>query len=334
MNAKEAVSLFAVVVLAILAFQATFDESDAKGDLDGVLISEFSPYDWEGVTIKNYSSKSVDLKGYYLSDGEDECRFTESLVLDSKESITIVRPDSKTITAFADRDSVIYIGDSGVEAGDHYLFSNKGDDVYLYNSSGTCIDALCFGEATISDSRYWSGSSVTISGTNAYVSRMGSTDTDTAADWGIAKAGWTSYAFDPTLSYSATVTPFVFPDSGGVPIFDAISGAKKSVHIEIYQLTNYNMYALLCNLAKKGVEVVVLMEASPNGGDQSDMASRMKALVNAGGEVKLIGGESGERFSFVHAKYAIVDGTKTIVTSENWAAATLKGSVYQRDDSD
>jgi hypothetical protein len=328
MNAKEAVSLLAVVVLALLAMQVSFDESDAKGDLDGVLISEFSPYDWEGVTLKNYSSKSVDLKGYYLSDGEDECKFTKSLVLDSKESITIVRPDSSAKTAFADRDNVIHIGNSGVEAGENYVFSNKGDEVFLYSPSGNCIDAICFGSKTISDSRYWSGSSVTINGTNAYVGRMGSTDTDTAADWGIAKPGRTSYAFDPSLAYSATVTPFVFPDSGGVPIFDAISGAKKSVHIEIYQLTNANMYALLCNLVKKGVEVVVLMEASPNGGDQSDMASRMKALVNAGGEVKLIGGQSGERFSFVHAKYAIVDGTKTIVTSENWTADNLNGSIH------
>ncbi len=314
--------------MALLAFQAVSDDSDAKGQLDGVLISEFSPYDWEGVTLKNYSSKSVDLKGYYLTDGEDDCKFTKSLVLDSMESITIVRPDTRDITAFADRDSVIYIGDSGVEAGDYYIFSNKGDEVFLYNSSGTCIDALCFGGGEINDSKLWTGSSVTINGTNAYVSRMGSTDTDTAADWGIAKAGWTYYDFDPSLSYNATVTPFVFPESGGVPIFDAISGAKKSVHIEIYQLTNYNMYALLCNLAKKGVEVVVLMEASPNGGDQSDMASRMKALVNAGGEVKLIGGESGERFTFVHAKYAVVDGTTTIVTSENWTADNLNGSIH------
>ncbi|MBR4226404.1 MAG: lamin tail domain-containing protein [Candidatus Methanomethylophilaceae archaeon] len=328
MNVKEAVSLFVVVLLALIAFQAASDDSDAEGQLDGVLISEFSPYDWEGVTLKNYGSRSVDLKGYYLSDGEGRCTFTSSFKLSAGGSVTVVRPDSTPMTSFADRDNVIRIGQVGVAADDKYVFSNKGDDVYLYDPSGRCIDALCFGSGSISNPEHWSGYSVAINGNNAVVVRIGSYDSDSADDWIVSKPGWTNRAFDPSLSYSATVTPFVFPDCGGVPIFDAVAGAKKSVHIEIYQLTNSNMYALLCNLAKKGVDIVVLMEASPNDGSQSDMASRMKALVEAGGEVKLIGGESGERFSFVHAKYAIVDGARTIVTSENWTADNLNGAIH------
>ena len=327
MNTKEALSLLAIAVMVLLALQPLLSESDAEGSLDGVRISEFSPFDWEGATLKNYSSKQVDLKGYSLSDGEGKCAFTSSLTLGPKESITIVRSDSTAITPFADRDNVVRIGERGISADEKYVFSNKGDQLFLRDPSSATIDALCFGSATISDSSVWTGSPIAISGTNAYVVRAGYQDTDSADDWMIQKAGWTANVFDPGLSFSAIVTPFLFPDSGGVPIFDAVSGAKKSVHIEIYQMTNANMYALLCNLAKKGVEVVLLMEASPNGGDQSDMASRMKALVEAGGQVKLIGGESGERFSFVHAKYAIVDGSKTIVTSENWTADNLNGTV-------
>jgi hypothetical protein len=53
----------------------------------------------------------------------------------------------------------------------------------------------------------------------------------------------------------------------------------------------------------------------------------LKALVNAGGEVKLIGGMSGDRFNLVHAKYAIVDGKTTIVTSENWTVDNLNGKI-------
>ncbi|MBO4763336.1 MAG: PKD domain-containing protein, partial [Candidatus Methanomethylophilaceae archaeon] len=135
--------------------------------------------------------------------------------------------------------------------------------------------------------------------------------------------------FDPSLSYDAQVTPFVFPDSGGVPIFDAVSKAKETVYIEIYQFANKNMYALLCNLEKKGVDVILMMEAAPEGGYGIDDAtlSRMKALVDAGGEVKLIGDASGDRFSLVHAKYAVVDGKTAIVTSENWTTDNLNGKI-------
>ena len=125
------------------------------------------------------------------------------------------------------------------------------------------------------------------------------------------------------------MTPFVFPDSGGVPIFDAISKAKETVYIEIYQFANKNLYALLCNLEKKGVDVILLMEAAPEGGHGIDDAtlSRMKALVDAGGEVKLIGDVSGDKFSLVHAKYAVVDGKTSIVTSENWTTDNLNGRI-------
>ena len=143
----------------------------------------------------------------------------------------------------------------------------------------------------------------------------------------MVKSGQTR-AFDPSLSYDAKVTPFVFPDSGGVPIFNAISGAKEFVYIEIYQFANVNMYALLCELEKKGVDVILLIEADPESYGFDDVTqSRIKALIDAGGEVKLIGGVSKDRFNFVHAKYAIVDGTKTIVTSENWTTDNLNGKV-------
>ncbi len=155
---------------------------------------------------------------------------------------------------------------------------------------------------------------------------MDASDADSVADWTVGKS---DKAFDPSLTFDAQVTPFVFPDSGGVPIFDAISKAKDTVYIEIYQFANKNMYALLCNLEKKGVDVILMVEASPEGGYGIDDAtlSRMKALVDAGGEVKLIGDASGDRFSLVHAKYAVVDGKTSIVTSENWTTDNLNGKV-------
>ena len=325
MDAKKLSALAAALIAALCATQISESGSDADVSY-GVLISEFNPFDWEGVTLTNYGEKAVDLNGWYLSDGEGKCVFSYYR-LDAKSSVTVVRPDSSPKSSFADRENVIDVDSAVLKADSQYLFANGGDQVYLYDSSGFCVDALCYGSKTIDDASIWSGSSLTISGSDVYAVRNGSVDSDTASDWKITNGASAGYEFDPSLQYRATVTPFVFPDSGGVPIYEAISSAKSSVHIEMYQLTNKNMYALLCDLAEKGVEVTLLLESNPYKSDQSGVAPSLKALVNAGGEVKLIGGMSGDRFNLVHAKYAIVDGKTTIVTSENWTVDNLNGKI-------
>ncbi|MBO4797768.1 MAG: lamin tail domain-containing protein [Candidatus Methanomethylophilaceae archaeon] len=319
-------ALSAVLFVVMAAAQAP--DSDARGGLDGVLISEFNPFSWEGVTLKNYGSGTADLKGYSLSDGEGSCVFTASLKLASGQSITVAKNEGGAPDAFADRSSVIFLGDSGTEVTGDYVFSNSGDQVYLRDPGGKLIDSLCYGNKTDPS---WIGDSLVISGTGVYALRTGASDTDSSADWTVTKFGITSEGFDPNLSFSAEVTPFVFPESGGIPVFNAISSAQKTVLISIYQFTSANMYALLCDLEKKGVDVTLLIDAEPVNGDQSENAQKFKALVNAGGEVRLIGGNSGERYANLHAKYAVIDGKTTVVTTENWTTANLSGSYGSSD---
>ena len=325
MEARKMISFTAALIMALCAAQVSASDSDADG-LSGVLISEFNPFKWEGVTLTNYGEKAVDLNGWRLSDGEDSCTFSYYR-LEAGASVTVVKPDSNPKNAFADRENVLTTESAVLSAGRYYEFANGGDQVYLYDSSGRCVDALCYGSKTIDDLSLWTGKPVTISGNDVYIVRSGYADTDSADDWEYFREGWTGHKFDPDLRFQAAVTPFVFPDSGGVPIYDAISAAKDSVCIEMYQLTSKNMYALLCELAGNGVDVVLLLESNPYNSDQSGVAPSLKALVNAGGTVKLIGGVSGDRYNLVHAKYAVIDGKTTVISSENWTVSNLNGKI-------
>ena len=53
MDAKKLSALAAALIAALCATQISESGSDADVSY-GVLISEFNPFDWEGVTLTNY----------------------------------------------------------------------------------------------------------------------------------------------------------------------------------------------------------------------------------------------------------------------------------------
>jgi phosphatidylserine/phosphatidylglycerophosphate/cardiolipin synthase-like enzyme len=128
------------------------------------------------------------------------------------------------------------------------------------------------------------------------------------------------------------VTPFTFPECHGSHIYNALESAKDEVLISLYQLTSRETAALLCLLAGSGVSVNVLLEGSPLGGREIVNTERMmmKHLVDSGGTVRLINDSNsgdnrdyGGRFTYVHSKYAVIDGKTTIITSENWTESNM-----------
>ena len=278
--------------------------------------------DYEGVSVFNYGSSSVDLTGYSISDGEGTITFSEKIVVKPGERATIAKSaDSSDL--FTSRSDVYVIGEHGISA-TKFALNDSGDDIYLIKGSVT-IDAVCYGKTVISDESMWIGESVSIG--SRFVQRMGTYDHDTASDWTVY--GGTNFLFDPDQLYDAVVTPFVFPEHGGIPVYRALEAATESVDIEIYMLTYKNVYALLCDLEKKGVEVRLLLEGKPLGYSVTDYAPYVRTLADAGGEIRLIGDVSGDRFDYVHAKYAVIDRSIVIITSENWTADNLNGKVAE-----
>ena len=62
------------------------------------------------------------------------------------------------------------------------------------------------------------------------------------------------------------VQVFVEPDAGNRLVVDAIRGARKSVWLEIYLLSDHNVIRALEEAANRGIDVRVMLEPHPFGG--------------------------------------------------------------------
>ena len=325
---KRTIPFIVALMMLLCVVPVVSDTGDAAGDANGVLIYEFYPSK-EGVSLKNYGSTTVDLKDYTIKDSdsgrEGSWIFSKSTPLAAGATITIVN-DKESAGEFADRHTTYVVGGGNVVKNKSFELSDSGDDIYLYKGT-QIIDAVCYGSKQITNTDLWLGESAP-NKNGRWTERNGTYDSDTSDDWFVHVPGWTDIGFDASVRYDAVVTPFLFPEHGGVPIFKALEAAQETVFINIYFLGSKNMYGLLCDLEENGVDVVLLHEGNPLGIDlEAGYTSYMKQLVDAGGEISFIGGVSGDRYSYDHAKYCIIDGETTIVMSENWTDKNLNGTV-------
>ncbi|MDR2846153.1 MAG: phospholipase D-like domain-containing protein [Candidatus Methanoplasma sp.] len=329
----------AAVVLALFFLSSipTAVTSEAAGD-GLVLISEVNPAgDYEGISLFNYGISAVNLKGYIITDGEGELQFNSNLTISPSARVTL----SKAISPddwFSSRDGVYSISDTKVitQTKKNYALADDGDDVYLYKD-GNLLDAVCYGSKTASPG--WTGEPLAkvTKASGKYLLRAGVVDSDTAKDWIVTSIGLTNRPFSPSLTFDAVVTPFVFPDSKGEQIYRTLENARSEILISIYQLTNVNLVALLCDLESRTgpdhVDVKITLEGAVLGADLSTELTLMRSLVDAGGEVWLINdSKTGnyERFSYFHNKYAVVDEEIVIITSENWTQGNLSSGTGNR----
>jgi phosphatidylserine/phosphatidylglycerophosphate/cardiolipin synthase-like enzyme len=319
--------LLAVMVAVTPAFTATEDVAAVP---DGILISEVQPKGTEGLSLHNFGDRWLDMKGHSLSDGEGKIVFTRSIMLGPSADIT-VSFDADSVQTFLDRpgdeDFFAYeVGTSGITADKRFKLADAGDGLCLFDPGNVLIDSVCWGNATVEG---WSGRSGDRPTEDRYLVRLSSSDTDTAEDWKLTRPGMTDR---PCVTFTADVTPFTFPECRGSHIYNALESAREEVLISIYQLTSRETAALLCLLAGSGVSVNVLLEGSPLGGREIVNTERMmmKNLVDCGGTVRFINDPNsgdnrdyGSRFTYVHSKYAVIDGKTTIITSENWTESNM-----------
>ncbi|HEY8279820.1 MAG TPA: phospholipase D-like domain-containing protein [Bdellovibrionota bacterium] len=118
----------------------------------------------------------------------------------------------------------------------------------------------------------------------------------------------------------------VSPESAFSLIEGAIRDARDSIEMNIYMLTNRSVTQLLADKAQSGVKVTVLIEGETFGGEMlapvkrvlDDLYLRFEQQSNGRGKLFVMTSQAGNRrYTFNHAKYMIVDGRKTFVSSEN-----------------
>ncbi len=128
--------------------------------------------------------------------------------------------------------------------------------------------------------------------------------------------------FRATASGPATVEPFVLPDAPDVPV-RTLENAEDRILLAGYTLTDRRVRRALADAAERDVAVRVLVDGTPVGGLSRREATTLDALVDAGAEVRAVGGPR-DRYSYHHPKYAVVDD-RAVVLSENWKPSGTGG---------
>jgi phosphatidylserine/phosphatidylglycerophosphate/cardiolipin synthase-like enzyme len=114
----------------------------------------------------------------------------------------------------------------------------------------------------------------------------------------------------------------VEPDDGETPFRQAIASATSSVWVEMYLLTDTNIINALEEAANRGVDVRVLLEMHPLGGDPTGPQRTFDTLAAAGVHMKA----SNTLYRFTHEKAIIVDGATVYVMTCNLTKSALGGT--------
>jgi phosphatidylserine/phosphatidylglycerophosphate/cardiolipin synthase-like enzyme len=189
--------------------------------------------------------------------------------------------------------------------GGHLQLANDGDNLQLRNATIT-IDSVSYDSAPAAERWYRTAS------------------TDAAAESDGDGQWWPRDATCLPVS-SAEIdeaTAFVLPDGPEIPR-ETIRNADDRLLLAGYTVTSETIAADLVDAAERGVDISVLLEASPVGGTPAATEGVLETLAASGVDVRVIGGESG-RYRYHHPKYAVADD-RVLVTSENWKPSGVGG---------
>jgi phosphatidylserine/phosphatidylglycerophosphate/cardiolipin synthase-like enzyme len=128
--------------------------------------------------------------------------------------------------------------------------------------------------------------------------------------------------FDPVRAGSGRVRAFVLPDAAG-QVTRVLGSAENRILLEGYTLTSDRVADELLAAARRGVDVRVLVEGGPVGGLTREQARVLDRLAAANVTVAVVAGDAA-RYTYQHAKFAVVDD-RAMVLTENWKPAGTGG---------
>ncbi|MBP5394372.1 MAG: hypothetical protein J6Y18_00470, partial [Candidatus Methanomethylophilaceae archaeon] len=312
------ITIAAVLLLVSPVFSDTSDAKGLFGIYDrGVEFQMVSVSSVEGFTIVNFSPDPIDLRDYYVTDGEGKIVFTESLVLEDLKILTVLKSEPE---AWMDIDSYVIVGQNGIKADKKFTLADSGDDLYLMKGDEV-VDSIAWG--SVYDSG-WQGSGFSKVPKKTLMWRdYRSRGLEIYAVWILYVPGMTRLYNPPTYK-DAQVLPFSFPESDGSEIVSALQSAQSEVCISIYTITHPTIFSVLAHLCGKGITVKILVEGSPVGGIPHEEIQYLAALQKLGADIHIIKSEdSYKRYQYVHTKYALIDNRTSVITSENWTESSF-----------
>lgn len=118
----------------------------------------------------------------------------------------------------------------------------------------------------------------------------------------------------------------VEPNAGPNPFVDAIRGAKQSVELEMYLLTNKSVISALEEDANRGVDVRVMLEVHPYGGGSVSPQETLDRLNAAGVKAHA----ASPDFALTHEKGMVIDHATAYIMTSNFTNAALGTGSYTK----
>lgn len=328
---------FIKVFLYVLALLSI---AKAEVKISAINNDPITPYEYdEAIEIINTGSSNVDLSGYAISDGAgNKIYFPSGAIITAGERIWITWKASYFQQQFGFlpnyevEDTVANVPEM---IGNWPGFANDGDEVFLYDASNSIIDAVIYGNSTYTGPG-WFGNPVqldiyayAIEGQIMERDRLETdagveNDTDTSADFDDNRTYYPgqSHYTSVNFTFSGTITAAASPDSNYQLLINQINNAVSSIKICVYDFENIYIANALVDALGRNVSVKVLMEGGPVGGISNQEKYIAKMIEDNGGEVYYMITDSNaiirNRYAYVHAKYAIFDSSKVLISSDNF----------------
>lgn len=122
---------------------------------------------------------------------------------------------------------------------------------------------------------------------------------------------------------------YVLPENNA-EIYNFIQGAKSSIDITIYMLSDNNIKKELIDKKKSGVNIRIIIEKTPFGGGSLNYKT-YNELTSYGINIKY----SNPEFSLTHAKYIIIDKDEVLIMTSNLTHSGLNDDrdfiIYEND---
>lgn len=310
----------------------------------------------EAVRLSNSATQPFDLSGWQLSDGSSTLILPEGVVVPAGGFIWLAKEGDGFAAQFGFAPAwATAPGESGARLlpGGWPGYADGGDEVILRDAQLRIVDVLVYGSGDTSQPG-WEGdalqpyrlnSSTPLRGQILYrkrqqVSGRPLSDTDTRFDWAqepadvingrkILYPGWELMRFftPAHITNTATLTIAIAPDNAFETLVAHLNQAQTSIEIETHTFENLAIAEALLAAAKRGVSVTVLLEGAPPGGLPQQQKYICQQLELAGGAcwfmVNLGEAHVYDRYTYMHAKLAIIDGQVVMVGSENLSPNSL-----------
>ena len=316
MEGKVIILLLILVILLIPYSQGEYNENEKQH----LLIYEASPYSYprtnmEYVCIINPSNTRVNLDSYYITDFEGKLILHGSIAPNSK--LYIAQNSSSFFHFMGFYPNYTY---SQLKVG-RFSLANKGDEIALYNNS-QMVDIVIYGNSKYNGTG-WSGKPLKLS-EGHLLRRINLVDTNSSKDWSTYHVIGQS-DFKPK-DFKASLEIFPYPDKWR-EVLRFTNDAKTKILIESYTMDSIALENVLEEKLKSGVNVTMLLDGSPIGGIKDSEKYVLQKLYEEGANIKFMINEPSQgiydRYTFLHAKFIVVDDKKVLISTENFGDSSL-----------